>query len=123
MKKWKSMKKNLLLAAKISLGSSMAIYIAQKLQLEYAVSAGTITLLTLMATKWETVKLSAFRLVMFAISVLIAWMAFIQFEIIWCAYGLFIFIIVFLCETMGWKATLSVNSVTGAAILGTLQYV
>lgn len=117
MEKWKSMKKILLLAAKIAVGSSLAIYIAQKLQLDYAVSAGTITLLTLMATKWETVKLSAARLVMFVMTVLIAWMVFLYVDIVWCAYGVFIFVIVFLCETMGWRATLSVNSVTGAHLL------
>jgi Predicted membrane protein len=117
MGKWKSIKKILLLAAKIAVGSSMAIYIAQKLQLNYAVSAGTITLLTLMTTKLETVKLSAARLVMFVMTVLIAWMIFLYVNIAWCAYGIFIFIIVFLCEIMGWRATLSVSSVTGAHLL------
>ena len=36
----------------------MAIYLAHILGLEYEASAGSITLLTLVTTKWETVKLS-----------------------------------------------------------------
>ena len=47
-------KKVLLLDAKIAVGSSAAIYIAQILGLEYEASAGTIALLTLVTTKWET---------------------------------------------------------------------
>ena len=43
-------RKTLLLAVKIAVGSSAAIYIAQMLGLEYAISAGTITLLTLLTT-------------------------------------------------------------------------
>ncbi|MCI9125192.1 MAG: hypothetical protein HFH35_14225 [Eubacterium sp.] len=117
MENWRSMKKTLLLAVKIAIGSSVAIYIAQEMQMEYPISAGTITLLTLLTTKWETVKLSAFRLVMFAVSVLAAWLAFTHFDNVWCSYGVFIFVIVFLCEAMGWRATLSVNSVTGAHLL------
>lgn len=117
MKKWKRIKKILLLSGKIAVGSSTAIYIAQTLKLEYAISAGTITLLTLMGTKWDTVKLSIYRLAMFVISVLIAWMFFVHLKSIWAAYGIFIFIMVFLCEILGWRATISVNSVIGAHLL------
>lgn len=117
MKNWKQLKKILLLAIKIAAGSSIAIYIAQEIQLEYAISAGTITLLTLMTTKWETVKLSVFRLVTFVASVLTAWIIFAHIDSIWFSYGAFIFIVVFLSETMGWRATISVNSVIGAHLL------
>lgn len=117
MKKWKHLKKLLLLAIKIAAGSSLAIYIAQELQLEYAASAGTITLLTLMTTKWETVKLSVFRLITFVVSVLMAWIIFAHIDSMWFSYGAFTFIIVFLSETMGLRATISVNSVIGAHLL------
>lgn len=113
----KKFKKIMLLAVKIAVGSSTAICIAQELHLEYAISAGTITLLTLLATKWETVKLSVFRLVTFAVSVLTAWIVFAHIDSLWFAYGIFIFIVVLLSETMGWRATISVNSVIGAHLL------
>ena len=113
----KQLKKILLLALKIAVGSSAAIIIAQELHLEYAISAGTITLLTLMATKWGTVRLSVFRLVTFVFSVLTMWAVSAYIDSVWFAYGVSIFIIVFLTEMMGWRATISVNSVVGAHLL------
>ncbi len=110
-------KKLLLLAAKIAVGSSSAIYAAQCLKLEYAASAGTIALLTLMMTKWETVKISIFRLLTFFVTIAVSWVIFLHVEKIWIAYGLFIFIIVFLSELAGWRTTISVNSVVGAHLL------
>lgn len=110
-------RKMLLLAAKIAVGSSAAIYIAQLLGLEYAISAGTITLLTLMTTKWETVKLSVFRLVTFVVTILLAWAAFSHIKSTWIGYGVFIFCVVLFAELMGWRATISVNSVVGAHLL------
>ena len=110
-------RKTLLLAVKIAVGSSAAIYIAQMLGLEYAISAGTITLLTLLTTKWETVRLSAFRLVTFAVTILLAWTSFAHIKSMWIGYGVFIFCVVLFAEVMGWRATISVNSVIGAHLL------
>ena len=58
----RKLRKTLLLAFKIAVGSGAAIYIAEALHLEYAVSAGTVTLLALLATKWETIRFSFIRL-------------------------------------------------------------
>ena len=110
-------RKTLLLAVKIAVGSSAAIYIAQMLGLEYAISAGTITLLTLLTTKWETVRLSAFRLVTFAVTIPLAWASFAHIKSMWIGYGVFIFCVVLFAEVMGWRATISVNSVIGAHLL------
>lgn len=117
MDKERRMRKTLLLAAKIAVGSSTAIYIAQKLGLEYAISAGTITLLTLMTTKWETVKLSVFRVVTFAVTILMAWIALGHIKSTWIGYGFFIFCVVLFSELLDWRATISVNSVIGAHLL------
>lgn len=117
MDKTKRLKNLLFLAVKIAVGSSSAIYIAKCLKLEYAVSAGTIALLTLLMTKWETVKVSIFRLLTFLVSIAVSWVIFLHIEKIWIAYGLFIFIIVFFSELAGWRATISVNSVVGAHLL------
>lgn len=117
MEKWRHMRKTLLLAVKIAVGSSAAIYIAQCLGLEYAISAGTITLLTLMTTKWETVKLSAFRLVTFAVTIFLAEIIFTYSNSVWIGYGVFIFCVVLFAEVLGWRATISVNSVIGAHLL------
>ena len=60
--------KILLLSAKIGIGASVAIYSAELLHLQYATSAGIITLLTLITTRWETFRLSFQRLLTYAVS-------------------------------------------------------
>lgn len=104
-------RKILLLAVKIGLGSSIAIYIAQALDLEYAVSAGTVTLLTLMTSKWETIKLSIARLITFITTVLMAWIIFPHISSMWIASGILVTLEVLIAESFGWRSTISVNAV------------
>lgn len=110
-------RKILLLSVKIGLGSSIAILIAQKLNLEYAVSAGTVTLLTLMTTKWETLKLSFSRFITFIITIAFAWQIFSYARYMWIAYGILLAIVVFIAESFGLRATISVNSVVAAHLV------
>lgn len=114
--------KMLLLAAKIAVGSSAAIYIAEMLQLQNATSAGTITLLTLITTKWGTVKLSLQRLVTFAISVVVCWCAFHVIQGLWLEFGVFLFCMVVISEYMDWRGTLSVNAVIGIHFLNAQDF-
>lgn len=114
--------KLLLLSAKIGVGASAAIFIAQALNLEYATSAGIITLLTLITTKWETMKLSLLRLVTFAVSVVFCGVIFHFIPNMWIEYGVFLFCIVLLGEVMGWRSTLSVNAVIGTHFLTTQNF-
>ena len=66
--------KILLLSVKIAIGASLAIYIAEYLQLEYAASAGIITLLSVLTTKWGTLKLSLLRILTFLITAAGCWL-------------------------------------------------
>lgn len=113
----KQLKKLLIRTLKIAVGSSAAIYAAEFLNLEYAASAGSIALLTLVTTKWETLKLSLFRVLTFLGTALLAWVAFTHFDSEWVAYGAFIFVLVFVSEILGMKATISVNAVIGTHFL------
>ena len=113
----KEWKKIVIQTGKIAVGSSAAIYIAQTLGLENAASAGTITLLTIVTTKRETLKLSAYRLITFAVSVLLAAMTIGCLESVWIAYAVYIFAVIFICQMFGWQATISVNSVIGIHFL------
>lgn len=115
-------RKMLLLSAKIAIGSSVAIYIAELLHLQYAASAGIITLLTVVTTKWETLRLSILRLLTYVISVAACWLIFSLIPSIWIEYGLFLFVIVLLGEWMGWRSTLSVNAVIGTHFLTTQDF-
>lgn len=110
-------RKIILLSLKIGIGSSVSLYIAEYLGLDYAISAGTITLLTLMTSKWETVKLAACRLATFTMTVLIAWLIFSNVGNVWLSYGLLLMVIVFIAEVFEWRATISVNGVIAAHLV------
>lgn len=110
-------RKILLLSLKIGIGGSAAIYIAQFLQLDHAISAGTVTLLTLMASKWETIKLAVCRLVTFVTTLAMAWILFSFVDSIWLVYGILLTMVVFMAEFLGWRTTISVNAVIAAHLV------
>ena len=118
----KKLKKLLLWALKTAVGSSISIYIAQKLNLQYAISAGSIALLTLVTTRWETFKLSLYRVVTFVMTAAIAWIVFTHLDSVWIAYGIYIFLIAVICDILGWRATISVNAVIGTHFLSTHDF-
>ena len=74
-------------------------------------------MLTLVTTKWETLKLSLFRLITFALSVFLAAVTIGFLESEWIAYGIYIFVLISVCHSLGWQATVSVNSVIGIHFL------
>ena len=110
-------RKTLLLAVKIGIGSSIAVFLARTLQLEYAVSAGTVTLLTLMTSRWETMRLIIARIATFAATILVSWVIFTRIDSMWVCYGLALTVVVFMAEVLGWRATISVNAVVAAHLL------
>lgn len=110
-------RKTFLLAIKIGVGSSIAVFLARALHLEYAVSAGTVTLLTLMTSRWETMRLIAARIATLVTAILVSWFFDTHIDSIWVSYGLALMIVVFLAEAMGWRATISVNAVVVAHFL------
>lgn len=103
-------KKALLLAAKIGFGTAIAITFADWLDLLSPTSAGTITLLTLLTTKRNTVKLSSQRLLTFVGTTVLAFALFKFIPNVWFAFGLLIFLQVFLLEILNMTWTLSVNA-------------
>lgn len=114
--------KRLVLTLKISVGSCISIYIAEMIGLSFAASAGIITMLTIVTTKWETLKLSFLRMMTFLFSVALTWIFFQHINSEWIAYGLFLFILIICCDRVGWKATISVNAVIGTHFLQTHDF-
>ena len=103
-------KKALLLAAKIGFGTAIAITIADWLSLSSPTSAGTITLLTLLTTKRNTLKLSLQRLFTFVLTTVFASVLFRYIPNVWLAFGFLIFLQVFILEVANMTWTLSVNA-------------
>lgn len=112
--KWK---RAALLAGKIALGSSLAIYTAELLRLQFASSAGTVTLLTLLVTQKDTLRLSIARIATFLLAAAITLVTFLPIQSEWLAFGLFVFLVALLSEVLGWRSTISTNAVIGTHFL------
>lgn len=114
--------KTLLLAVKIGFGASIAIYIAELLNLQYATSAGIITLLTVLTTRRGTFRLSGQRILTYGISAAVCWLVFRLAPSVWIGYGVFLFVMVWVTHWLGWKGTLSTNAVIGSHFLVTQDF-
>ncbi len=109
--------KLLLLSVKIAVGASLAIYIAEYFRLENAASAGIITLLSVLTTKWGTLKLSLLRILTFLATGAGCWLIIRYVRGDWIGFGIFLFFMVGFCELTGLRNTLSVNAVIATHIL------
>ena len=117
-----NMNKVIVQAIKMAIGGCLSIYIALLLNLEFAMSAGIITMLTIATTKWETLKLSLSRILTFLMSVFILWVIFRYIKSDWIAYGIFILLLVVISEYLGWRSTISINAVIGTHFLTTHDF-
>lgn len=115
-------KKLFIRAFKIAVGSLAAIWFATWLNLEFAASAGIVTLLSVVTTKWDTLKLSIARITTFCAAVVIAYLSFSFIQSEWIAYGIYIFVIVLLSHLAGVENTVSVNAVIGTHFLNTMDF-
>lgn len=115
-------RKQMIFACKVALGTCCAIVTAEKLKLDFASSAGIITLLTILSTKWETLRLAASRVASFGITIFLSWLIFGHMSGTWATYGIFILCLTGISCILGWKNTISVNAVIGTHFLSTHQF-
>ncbi|SCH89533.1 Predicted membrane protein [uncultured Clostridium sp.] len=90
-------KANILKVIKLSLGSSLAIFIAWLLKLEYSTVAGVITLLTVKNTKKETLKGTLGKIYGFILCNIFSYLCFNIFGYHLYAFALYILIIISFC--------------------------
>lgn len=112
----------LLLALKISIGGSVAYYIAEMLHLEFASSAGIIALLTLQMTKRETFRLALRRAISFFMTFGMCFVLFYVVRTSWIDYGLYLLCAALIFERLGWRSTLSANAVIAVHFLSTKNF-
>ena len=104
-------------AFKIGAGSTISIMIAYALGLDYAVSAGIITILSLQDTKKETIIVVLKRIGAFALSVTIAAIVFpITSFSVW-GFGIYCLIFSGICIVIGFKESIPVNAVLATHFL------
>ena len=104
-------------ALKIAVGSCLAIFVAQLLELQNATAAGIITLITIVTTRRETVQLSYRRVLTFFLSVILACVIFQAVPWAWIDYGIYIFVMAVICQLLNWDSTVSLNAVIGTHFL------
>ncbi len=107
---------------KIAVGSSLAIFVAELLELQNATAAGIITLITIVTTRWETVQLSYRRVITFFLSAVLACTIFQAVPWAWVDYGIYIFLMATACQLLKWETTVSLNAVIGTHFLVSQDY-
>lgn len=116
-------KRMALKAVKIAAGSCIAIAAAEFFGLQYATSAGIITLLTVQNTRKDTIQLTVDRLWSFLLSVLLIFVCFhFPGRLGWVNYGVYILLMVVSCYYFDWQNTISVNAVMGTHYLMSPDY-
>lgn len=105
-------------ALKIGCGSALAIFIATMLGLKNPTAAGTITLLTVLAsTRKGTLALIGQRLASFFLTVFLSYFLFSMDNDAYVSFGILLIVDTFLLEMLQWQSTLSVNALIGMHFL------
>lgn len=96
---------------KIAFAALISILIAYFIQLEFYISAGIVTILTIQSTKRHTFQTALERLIAFVLALLIASVCFRLAGYTIAGYGLYLLIYIFFCQLFKWNASMAVNSV------------
>lgn len=104
-------KKTILNMIKFSCASVTAILIASVLGMDFPVSAGIVTILTIQPTKKETVKTAFGRLMAFGFSLVLAYMLFGIMGYTMAAFLIYLAIYVLICLPCGWQNALTISPV------------
>lgn len=96
---------------KITLAAIIAILIARIMNLEFYISAGIVTILTIQSTKKETIATAIERFFAFIIAIVIAYVSFSLFGFNILSFGIYLLFYIFICQYFKWYASMAVNSV------------
>ncbi|MEG0283190.1 MAG: aromatic acid exporter family protein [Erysipelotrichales bacterium] len=102
---------------KIAIGGCLAFIIAQALNLEYAISASIITLLTIQDTKKETIFVALKRFGSFIVAMLLATIIFTSLGYSPLIFGLFILLFCFFCYLLKFE-----DGIASSLVLATHIY-
>lgn len=104
-------KKGMVPALKISAGCIVAIVIAQILKLEYAITAGIITILSVQNTKKDTLKTAAKRGFAFLCALGISWCCYQVLGYTTVAFCVYVILFLIVCIAAGWQSAMAMDSV------------
>lgn len=96
---------------KIACAAIFSIILATQLHLDFAVSAGIITILTIQPTKKETLQTALGRFYAFVVALIIAFISFSLLGYTLSAFLLYLLPFILVCQMFGWYSAMSMNSV------------
>lgn len=96
---------------KVALGAAVAIALANWLGLEYSATAGIITVLSIMGTKRETLRIAASRLLALGTALLIAFTCYSLLGYTLAGFAVYLFLFAVACYVFGWAHGLAMISV------------
>ena len=105
------MKRILINSIKVSLAVIIAVGLATLLNLEFAISAGVVAILTIQPTKKETIRTATGRLIAFIVALAIAFVCFSVFGFTKQAFLIYIIPYIFVCHIFKWNSAIAMNSV------------
>ncbi|MCI9073493.1 MAG: hypothetical protein HFH80_11970 [Lachnospiraceae bacterium] len=103
---------------KIALAALLAAAVAEGLGLQYATTAGIITILSIQGTKLETFQTAGKRALAFLCALVLAWVCYETAGYNVWAFGVFLFLFVLLCLLMNWQEAIAMDSVLASHFLG-----
>ncbi|MEY8257972.1 aromatic acid exporter family protein [uncultured Dubosiella sp.] len=106
-----SMRKAIIQGLKLAVGTIIAIALSERIGILSPYATGSIALITLLSSKWDTVRLTVYRLITYFITVAVTWMVFsiIGYPIV--TFGIVMALLYWLCKACSLMSTLAVNGV------------
>lgn len=105
------MKKILLNTVKITFAAVCAIFLAQALQLQFAVSAGIVAILSVQPTKKETLRTALSRFLAFAVALVISGLLFNLIGFTVPVFFIYLALFILICQWRKWISSMAMDSV------------
>lgn len=105
------MKNIVINSIKIILAAIISILLAQALELEFAIAAGIVAILTIQPTKKETVTTALGRLYAFVVALVIAYISFSILGYTVMAFFVYLLFFIVVCQVFKWYSAMAMNSV------------
>lgn len=96
---------------KIAGSALIAILLATTADIQFAVAAGIVTILTIQPTKKETIRTASGRFYAFMSAIAIAYVCFETLGYNLTGFSLYLILFIYVCQIFGWYSSMAMNSV------------
>lgn len=104
-------REHIIMGLKVALGAAASILLANLMQLQYAATAGIITVLSIMGTKRETLRIAGGRALAYMSAVAIAFVCYSVLGYSLAGFAAYLFVFAVVCYTFRWAYAIAMVSV------------